>query len=307
MSEGTEENTKSLKERLPDVLGLLGSVVVIFIAYLVFTNKIPKKFTSYFSYFYLFALFGVLGILGEKLATTLLSFLLPLALGGATLALKFKPTKYPIQDWWEQYSILVLLSAGFLIFLFFKAEQRGAMPEGEGSNIGSDGNFKTRVDPKAAQKYREDMAKKNKAKGDVMDNALGKGGEAKSDEEGEKQEGEEDKPEEPLETAEERMEREMRQIKEEFSKRSMKLTTTLMRIKNLAKSLDRDQIFTNIVEIIAKGIDATKVHLLLNNEKDGTLICVKAVGLKPKEYREIVVPHEENSMITHLLRQRMNF
>ncbi|NCB40321.1 MAG: hypothetical protein EOM80_16300, partial [Erysipelotrichia bacterium] len=85
-----------------------------------------------------------------------------------------------------------------------------------------------------------------------------------------------------------------------------KLTTTLMRIKNLTKSLDRDQIFTNIVEIIAKGLDAIKVQLLLNDEKEGKFRVVKAVGMKPKEYRELEISHEENSMITYLLRQKMN-
>jgi class 3 adenylate cyclase len=102
------------------------------------------------------------------------------------------------------------------------------------------------------------------------------------------------------------MEREMREIREEFSKKSMRLTTTLMRIKNLTKSLDRDQIFSNIVEIIAKGLDADKVQLLLNDEKEGKFRVVKANNLKPKEYKDIVVSHEENSMITYLLRQKMN-
>lgn len=98
----------------------------------------------------------------------------------------------------------------------------------------------------------------------------------------------------------------MREIRDEFSKRSMKLTTTLMRIKNLTKSLDRDQIFNNIVEIISKGLDSQKVQLLLNDEKEGKFRIVKAIGMKPKEWKEIEIPHEENSMITYLLRQRMN-
>ena len=314
MSEAAEENKKSLKEKLPDILGAIGSIAVLAVAYLVFTNKIPRKFWSYFSYFYVIAIIGVLGALGEKLATQLLSFVLPIALGGATLALKFKSKKYPIEDWWEQYSILALFSAGFLIFHFIKAEQNknagGDMPGSEMSIEGTNGKLKARIDPKLAAKYREEQAKKDKAKSDKLDNALAGGKDGKEGEAGEEgeegKEGEEAKPEEPLETAEERMEREMREIREEFSKRSMKLTTTLMRIKNLAKSLDRDQIFSNIVEIIAKGLDATKVQLLLNDDTHGKFRVVKAVGMKPKEYRDIEIPHEETSMITYLLRQKMN-
>lgn len=303
--------SKSLKERLPDILGVLGSVAVLGVAFLVYTNKVPKNFWSIFSYFYVFAAIGVLGILGEKVATSLLSFLLPLLMAAATIALKFKPKQYPIEDWWEIYSLLVLFSAGFLVYLFYRFEQvkaGGGGVAGEGG--GPAGPLKGRADPALAAKYREEMNKKEKDKENKMDAALkgdgGEGDKAAEGAAGDAAKKDAGAPPVPVENAEERMEREMREIKEEFSKRSMKLTTTLMRIKNLAKSLDRDQIFTNIVEIIAKGLDASKVQLLLNDEKECKFRIVKAVGMKPKEYKEIEIQHEENSMITYLLRQKMN-
>ncbi|MFZ5952487.1 MAG: adenylate/guanylate cyclase domain-containing protein [Candidatus Rifleibacteriota bacterium] len=320
MAEGAEEK-KSAKERLPDLLGLIGSVAVLAVAFMVYTNKVPKNFWSYFSYFYIFATIGILGILGEKIATSLLMFVLPVLLGAATLAFKLKPQKYPLEDWWEIYSVLVLFSAGFLIYVFFRFEQLKTVGQGQGSGgaigaAGEDGNLKARVDPKIAAKYREEVQKKQKSKENAMDSALK--GDAASGAEGEpggaegnpadaEAEGKpaEDKPE-IVESAEERMEREVREIREEFSKRSMRLTTTLMRIKNLAKSLDRDQIFSNIVEIIAKGMDADKVQLLLNDEKEGKFRIVKAAGSKPKDYKDIEINHEENSMITFLMRQKMN-
>ena len=322
MAEGAEEK-KTLKERLPDLLGLMGSIAVLGIAFLVYTNKVPRNFWSYFSYFYVLATIGVLGILGEKIATSLLLFVLPVLLGAATLAFKLKPQKYPLEDWWELYSVLVLFSAGFLIYVFFRFEQMkvaGGSGQGAAGKLdatGEDGNLKARVDPKLAAKYRDEMQKKQKSKENTMDAALkgesaGEDAEAGAEEgkEGEGVEGdaaEEAEPEpEIVETAEERMEREVREIREEFSKRSMRLTTTLMRIKNLAKSLDRDQIFSNIVEIIAKGMDADKVQLLLNDDKEGKFRIVKAAGSKPKDYKDIEVNHEENSMITFLLRQKMN-
>ncbi|MDD3148539.1 MAG: adenylate/guanylate cyclase domain-containing protein, partial [Candidatus Riflebacteria bacterium] len=208
----------------------------------------------------------------------------------------------------------VLFAAGFLIYLFFRFEQIKAMGGSGQGQVGADagGPLKTRVDPAAAAKYRDEMLKKGKDKDNQLDNSLKveKDGEAAAPADGaaaasEKKEAA-DAPPEKVESPEERMEREMREIRDEFSKRSMKLTTTLMRIKNLTKSLDRDQIFTNIVEIISKGLDSQKVQLLLNDEKEGKFRIVKAVGMKPKEYKEIEVPHEENSMITYLLRQKMN-
>lgn len=319
MAEGAEEK-KTLKERLPDLLGLMGSLIVLLVAFLIYSNKLPKNIWSYFSYFYLVATIGIIGMLGEKIATSLLLFVLPIVLGAATIAFKIKPDKYPLEDWWEIYSVVVLFSSGFLLYMFFRLEQLKAAGGGANqeavSPAGPDGNLKARVDPKLAAKYRDDLKKKQKSKDGVMDNALkgdlpdspdeesAEGGEAAEGEAGAS--AEEEKEPEPVETAEERMEREVREIREEFSKRSMRLTTTLMRIKNLAKSLDRDQIFTNIVEIIAKGMDADRVQLLLNDDKEGKFRIVKAAGMKPKEYKDIEINHEENSMITFLLRQKMN-
>ena len=305
---------KTFKDRLPDILGFLGSVAIVGVAYMVFTNKVPKNFWSFFSYFYVLAIVGALGVLGEKLSVTLLSFFLPLLLAAATIAFKFKPEQYPIEEWWEIYSIVVLFSAGFLVFLFFRFEQiKASGGGGAGGGGGGGGPLKARVDPTMAAKYREDQIKKTASKDGKMDSALGmKEPPAKpADKAEEKKDGAAPaaaaKPAaRPDETSEERMEREMREIKEEFNKRAMKLSTTLMRIKNLAKSLDRDQIFNNILEIITKGLDATKVQLLLNDEKDGKFLIVKAAGMKPKEYKDLEIPHEEISMITHLLHQKMN-
>ncbi|MDD3147068.1 MAG: hypothetical protein PHD82_07185, partial [Candidatus Riflebacteria bacterium] len=137
MAETTQE-TKTLKDRLPDILGMLGSVAIILVAILIFTNRIPRNFQAYFSYFYLFAAAGILGLVGEKIAVTLLSFILPLLLGAATIALKFKPEKYPIEEWWEIYSIIVLFAAGFLIYLFFRFEQIKAMGGSGQGQVGAD-------------------------------------------------------------------------------------------------------------------------------------------------------------------------
>ncbi len=320
MAEDVEEK-KTMKERLPDLLGLMGSIIVLLVAFLVYSNKLPKNIWSYFSYFYVVAAIGLCGILGEKIATSLLLFVLPILLGAATIAFKIKPDKYPLEEWWEIYSVVVLFSSGFLLYMFFRFEQlKAAGGNAEGiSATGEDGNLKARVDPKLAAKYREEAKKKQKGKEGALDSAL-KGDGASEEgaiegsgtaDGGEGAEGEaggdaENKEPEVVETAEERMEREVREIREEFSKRSMRLTTTLMRIKNLAKSLDRDQIFSNIVEIISKGMDADKVQLLLNDEKEGKFRIVKAAGMKPKEYKDIEINHEENSMITFLLRQKMN-
>lgn len=295
------DEPKTFKDRLPDILGFLGSIAVVGVAYMVFTNKIPKNFSAFFSYFYILAVVGVLGVMGEKVATALLSFLLPLFLVGATIAFKFKPQQYPLEDWWEIYSILVLFSAGFVVFLFFRFEQ--AKVSGGGAFGAGSGPLKTRMDPNAAARFREDQLKKSEAKSDVMDSLDKKAGLKPPP----TLVGAKDKPAaRPDETAGERMERETREIKDEFSKRSMKLSTTLMRIKNLAKSLERDQIFNNIIEIISKGLDAPKVQLLLNDEKEGKFRIVTAAGMKPKEYKGLEIAHEETCMITYLLQQKMN-
>jgi hypothetical protein len=164
---------KTFKDRLPDILGFLGSVAVVGVAYMVFTNKVPKNFWSFFSYFYVLAIVGALGVLGEKISVTLLSFFLPLLLAAATIAFKFKPEQYPIEEWWEIYSIMVLFSAGFLVFLFFRFEQIKASGGGGSGPGGGGGPLKARVDPTMAAKYREDQQKKTASKDNKMDSALG--------------------------------------------------------------------------------------------------------------------------------------
>lgn len=307
MSGLSSSEPKTFKDRIPDILGFLGSIAIIAVAYLVFTDKIPKNIAknigTFFSYFYILAIVGVLGVLGEKVATTLLSFFLPLLLAAATFAFKFKPQQYPIEDWWEIYSIMVLFSAGFVVFLFFRYEQAKVSGGGKG---GGGAPLKARVDPAAAARYREELEKKSTSKTDGMDKLDKKAGVKQADTKASAKGADGKSPARPDETAEERMERELREIKDEFSRRSMRLGTTLMRIKNLAKSLDRDQIFSNILEIITKGLDATRVQLLLNDEKEGKLRIVTAAGMKPKEYKDIEIAHEETCMITHLLHQKIN-
>ncbi len=312
------------KNKLTDLLSLLGILACIALAVLIFTDKIPKKFSSfqsYFSYFYIIGLIGILGVLGEKYAVGFLGFVLPIFMAGATILIRLKPTQFPIDQWWDQYSIMVLFSAGFLLFLYIRFDnlkKNGVVAaDTTGKITGSDGNLKARVDPALAAKYKADMEAKNKKDTSALDSALGIKkddkrevgvpgvAKAKDNKEGDAAE-EADEPEEPIETNEERMEREVRQMREDFNKKSMRLTTTLMRIKNLTKSLDRDQIFANTVEIITKGLDAKKVQLLLNDEKEGKLRIVKATGMKVNEYKDFEVPYEENSMITHLLHIKIN-
>lgn len=316
-----DESQKSAKTSLTDVICMLGTLIAIGIAVAIFLNKIPKNFNvfqSYFSYFYVLALAGVVGVLGEKYAITLLGFLLPVLMAAATILIKLKPNQFPLEEWWDQYSIMVLFSSGFLLYLYVKFDElkkNGPALGGPGSIIGADGNLKARVDPNAAAKYREEMKNREKKNDDALANALGAAAQPSDDKnkkidvkdkDKNKPDGEKKKTDEKVETTEERMEREVREMREDFNKRSMRLTTTLMRIKNLTKSLDRDQIFSNTVEIIAKGLDAKKVQLLLNDEKEGKFRIVKAIGMKATEYKDHEVGHEENCMITHLLHTKMN-
>lgn len=281
--------------RIPDILAFLGSIGIGAVAYLVYTNKIPKVYEIAYNYYYILAIVGVLGVLGEKIATNLLSFFLPLIIAGATLALKYKPEKFPIEDWWEVYSLLVLFSAGFLYYLFFKWE---ALKKQKG---GDPASLKARVDPNAASRYRDDQARKDAAKEPDLGGLAGKSGKEDKKLKGAREKGAADQGD-PNETSEQRMEREIRQIKDDFSKKSMKLSTTLLRIKNLSKSLDRDEIFTTMLEIVSKGLDASRVQLLLNDEAEGKLRIVRAEGMTAKEYRDLVIPHEESSIIAFLTR-----
>ncbi len=312
------------KKKLVDLSCLVGSLLVTAVSVVIFLNKLPKKFTSiqsYYSYFYVFAIVGILGILGEQFTLSILGFVMPVLMAAATILFKIKPDKFPIEDFWDQYSVAVLFISSFLLFLSAKFDNLkkngGGLPaDTTGKVTGTDGNLKARVDPALAAKYRAEMDAKNKKTASEFDAALGVKkdsdnkdigvpGVAKSnstaDNKGGKAQGKE-----TTETNEERMEREVREMREDFNKRSMRLTTTLMRIKNLTKSLDRDQIFANTVEIITKGLDAKKVQLLLNDEKEGKLRIVKATGMKPSEYKNFEVPYEEVSMITHLLDQKIN-
>lgn len=294
MADGLGGDVKK-PSRIPDILAFLGSLGIGAVAYLVFTNKVPKIYSYVYNYFYIIAIVGALGVLGEKIATTILAFFLPLLVGGATLALKYRPERFPIEDWWEVYSILVLFSAGFLYYLFFKWEAVKKLKAGD------QGSLKARVDPHAAARYRDDQARKEAAKEGDLGGLVGK-----VEKEEKKLKGAKDKapPEQidPNETAEQRMEREIRQIKDDFSKKSMKLSTTLLRIKNLSKSLDRDEIFTTMLEIVSKGLDASRVQLLLNDEAEGKLRIVRAEGMTAKEYKDLIIPHEENSIIAFLSR-----
>ena len=308
------------QKKLVDLFCGVGSLLAIGVSIVIFLNKLPKNLLvvqNYFSYFYVLAIAGVLGVLGEQYAVMLLGFLLPILMAGATILIKLKPTQFPIEDWWDQYSIMVLFSAGFLLYLYVRFDnlkKNGpAIADTTGKVTGNDGNLKARVDPALAAKYRAEMDAKNKKDSAGFDKALGVNkddnkeigvpGVAKSGSNSKDSKADDKKS---TETNEERMEREVREMREEFNKRSMRLTTTLMRIKNLTKSLDRDQIFANTVEIITKGLDAKKVQLLLNDEKEGKLRIVKATGMKPSEYKNYEVPYEEVSMITHLLDQKIN-
>jgi len=292
MADGSDGGTKT-PSRITNILGFLGSIGIGAVAYLVYFNKIPKIYVFIYNYFYILAIVGFLGVMGEKVATTFLAFSLPLMVGGATLALKYKPDRFPIEDWWEVYSVLVLFSAGFLYYLFFKWETVKKLKAGD------QGGLKARVDPNAAARYRDDQARKEAAKEGDLGGLVGK-----VEKEEKKLKGAREKAAaeqiDPNETAEQRMEREIRQIKDDFSKKSMKLSTTLLRIKNLSKSLDRDEIFTTMLEIVSKGLDASRVQLLLNDEAEGKLRVVRAEGMTAKEYKDLVIPHEENSIIAFL-------
>ncbi|MBI3039201.1 hypothetical protein HYY75_09165 [bacterium] len=103
-------------EKVPEILGMVGSLAVLAVAFLIYSNKLPVIYRWLFEYFYIFAIVGILGILGESASVTLLTFVLPVALLGSTLALKFRPEKYPLEDWWNTYALLVVCSTGMIEF-----------------------------------------------------------------------------------------------------------------------------------------------------------------------------------------------
>jgi class 3 adenylate cyclase len=290
----------NLKKRITDLFIILAGLGILALAYFIFSNKTPAFLHFLYSYFYVFAIIGIIGFLGEKIAVSIFSFLLPVCLIGATILLKFKGKSFPIEEWWELYAGLAFLSACFLIYVFIKYDKMKGQD-------GAPQELKTRVDPRMAAQYRQEQKEKEKdddfmPKISLKDKLLGGG---KKEGEGEE---EKEKTEDLYldETSEERAEREIRQIRDEFSKRSTKLTTTLIRIKGLTKSLDRDQIFDNVVNTVAKSLDATKVQLLLNDEQEGKLKVAQAVGMHMDEFKNIVIPYEEKSMITYLLESKMN-
>ncbi|MDD3376062.1 MAG: adenylate/guanylate cyclase domain-containing protein [Candidatus Riflebacteria bacterium] len=290
------EAPKTIKNKIFDLLILVASIFILYAAYMVFTNKAPKTLNFIYSYYYVFALVGIIGFLGEKLALAIFSFLLPFALIGITFAIKFKPKVFPIEDWWETYTALAFVSAFFLIYIFLRYDRIR-------SEAGNPKELKTRVDPLAAAKYREDRQKQEEVNSpvgslkDKLEKPLNKSPEATEANK---------KAIDPSETVEERAEREIRQIREEFSKKSTKLTTTMIRIKGLTKSLDRDQIFDNVIKTVSKGLDAPRVQLLLNDEKEGKFRIVQATGMDAEEFKKIEIPYEEKSMITHLLSTKIN-
>lgn len=273
-----------------EILNFLAALAVIGVAYLIYTNKIPPFFKNLYNYFYIFLLIGIYGLLGEKIALTLGAFILPLVILSSTLLIHLKPEKYPLEEWWDIYSILVICSAILVFMLFYKWEETKKLKLAEASSS----VLKARVDPTTASKYVQ--AQETKSEVEIKLEAL----------EGSKPEKKLRKKEEqtitidPNETPEQRMEREMKQLRDEYAKKSMKLSTTLLRMKNLAKSLDRDEIFSTIIEIISKGLDADRVQLLLNDEKEGKLFIVQAEGMSSKEIKETVINYEENSIITFL-------
>lgn len=283
------DEKKSIKSRIIDILVIVASICVLGFAYLVFKGKVPKNLTSIRPYFYILTLIGIIGMLGERLATSFLSFILPFCMIGATLALKFNPKTFPIEEWWEIYATLAFITTIFLIYLFFRYDKN------KGSNDIQD--LHGRVDPLAAAKYKAEQEKKK-----LSEDPL-----AKLDPNAKEKANEIDKQvEAKVESVEERAEREIRTIREEFSKKSTRLTTTMMRIKGLTKSLDRDQIFDNIVKTIAKGLDASKVQLLLNDEKEQQFHVVQAVGMNAVEYKNIHIPYSEECMITYMLHSKSN-
>ena len=304
------------KAKIVDLLCILGSIFALVIAVLIFLNKVPKNlgyFQSYFSYFYILAIIGIVGMLGEQYTITLLGFLLPVMLAGTTIFINFKLNQYPISDWWSQYAIMTVFTAAFFLYLYFrfdymKRNMVSASVDTTGKVQTADGSLKARVDPTYAAKYKAELEAKKKNASSNLDEALGlnKDGNTSTSNASNDSSSIDNQEKLPNETDEERMDREVKHMREEFNKKSMRLTTTLMRIKNLTKSLDRDQIFANTVEIVTKGLDAKKVQLLLNDEKEGKLRIVKATGIKPTDYKKYEVSYEENSMITHLLKQKIN-
>lgn len=280
--------------RLLDLVGILAAGGVGWFAFLVFTNQLPKnlpkQLPSVFAYFYVLLAVGVVGLLGEQLATFVLVCLYVPALILVTGMFVFKPESYPFELYQDYYFFGVVITGLLSVYLFVQLEKTKKM-KGVDTRIGA------RVDPAAAARYRAEQERKAQAESDKI--AIGPKGERtlKTKKEPTKS------PIDPNETPEQRMDREMRELREEFARRSLKLGTTLIRVKNLARSLDRDQIFSTIIELVAKGVDAERLQLLAYDDEKWCLRVMRAEGMPQKEWKDLAIELSENSMLTHFARE----
>ncbi|MBF0543308.1 MAG: hypothetical protein HQM08_02685 [Candidatus Riflebacteria bacterium] len=306
MKAGNSQNNQEKKTpgtKIGEIVWLFGAVIAFFIAYLEYTKKIPKIYQWINAHFYVVGIIGILGFAGEKIATIFVGIFLPTVLIGLTWAFKFRPDKFPINDWLRIYSGLVIFSIAYMFYIYRKwgkIKTSGKMDESE--EFRELNKLAERVDPKVAAKYKREAEAKTATQNASIAHLTGET--EMSKEQIAKNESQKSAESEDFnETSTERSEREARQIKEEFSRKAIKLSTTLVRIKNLAKTLDHDEIFSSIVDIVAKGLDGEIVQLLINNEKDQNLKVVRAEGMSEKNLKELVIPYSENSMITYLVRE----
>ncbi|MBF0408828.1 MAG: hypothetical protein HQM10_15885 [Candidatus Riflebacteria bacterium] len=283
------ENEK--KSRTQEYIFLAASIIVIILAYLIYNKKIPKMYRWISEHYYVAGIAGFLGLIGERAAMTIIGIFLPLLLISLTVAFKLKPEKFNINEWFGVYSALVIFSGAYIFYIFQRWEKLKNNANGASAQV----NLTDRIDPSLAARYRQQEAVKHAAEKPSLDKIAG----VLRTKEPPKASAE---PVNPNETAAERAEREARHIKEEFNRKTIKLSTTLLRIKNLTKTLDRDEIFSSVVEIIAKGLDGEVVQLLLNSEKDQVLRIVRAEGMQAKAAKEVFIPYSENSMITYFFK-----
>lgn len=116
---------------------------------------------------------------------------------------------------------------------------------------------------------------------------------------------------EPMETdseepSEQSVDEDLHEIKDKLSEKSMKLSTTFLRLRKLIESVDRDEIFSTIIEIVVKALDADRVQLLLNDEKNGKLVLIAAEGMTARNCRNTVVSYEQNCIPTFLAQPKFN-
>ncbi|MBF0499874.1 MAG: hypothetical protein HQM09_07065 [Candidatus Riflebacteria bacterium] len=290
---------KSSAGKLIDFLALAGFVATILASYLIATNKAPRTIKWLYEHFYLFAVVGTIGFLGERISVALLILLLPTALIGGTYFLTFQPEKYPLEDWFALYSMLVVSAALFSFYLFYRWEQTKKMRAIEGEVP------KSRVDPAIVAQYRDEQLREKAAENEKLAGLAplvsAREGDTKRKLKGAKEE----KPLNPNETADQRFRRETDELKELLNQKTMKFSSTLVRMKELSKSLEHSEIYKAIIENIEKGVDGERVQLLLNNEKDSCLRVVEVNKGTPenesRRLKELVIPHEENSMLGYLM------